>query len=106
VIVDNLDVESVPVLPLETDTPLLVDPYAVLSLPIAHQPFKLIRGRNHEVAQVGGGVEVFQLLTRSLLYPSVEPLHKLTAKYRLGVLAPEGSDHPMILTLGDINVKR
>jgi hypothetical protein len=41
-----------------------------------------------------------------LLYPSVEPLHELTPKYRLGVLAPEGSDHPMILTLSDINVKR
>jgi len=80
VVVDNLNVESVPVLPLETDTPLLVDPYAVLPLPIAHQPFKLIRRRNHEVAQVSGGVEVFQLLTRSLLYPSVEPLHKLTPK--------------------------
>jgi hypothetical protein len=84
VIVDNLDVESVPVLPLETDTPLLVDPYAVLSLPIAHQPFKLIRRRNHEVAQVSGGVEVFQLLTRSLLYPSVEPLHKLTPEIPAG----------------------
>jgi hypothetical protein len=106
VVVDSLDVESVPVPPLETDTPLLVDPYAVLSLPIAHQPFNLLRPRNHEVAQVGSGVEVFQLLTRSLLYPSVEPLHKLTPKYRLGVLAPEGSDHSIILTLRDINVTR
>jgi hypothetical protein len=42
VAVDDLDVESVPVFPLETDSALRVDPYAVLSLPIAHQAFKLV----------------------------------------------------------------
>src|SRR6266404_4939856 len=49
---------EVTVTPPETDPPLLVDPYAVLALPIAFQSLKLIleayrQGRMEAIAQLG-----------------------------------------------------
>ncbi len=57
-IIDNLDIKGVTVTPPETDPPLLVDPYAVLALPIAFQSLKLIleayrQGRMEAIAQLG-----------------------------------------------------
>lgn len=105
-VIHNLNVESIPFSPLETNAPLFVDPDAVLSLPIPLEELQLIRGRNHEIAQVNGTVLILQLLARPLLYLAIERPHELTLEYRMGVLVPEGSDHGITITLCVINVKR
>ena len=48
-IIDDLDIECVTVTPPEADPPLLVDPNAVLALPITLQSLKLIRARNRKI---------------------------------------------------------
>lgn len=105
-IVNDLDIERVSVFPLEADAPLLIDPDTVLALAIAFQRFQLIRRRNHEIAQIGGTVQILQFLTRPLLYLAIKSLHELTVEHRLCVLVPEASDHSRTITLCVINVKR
>lgn len=98
--------ECVAVLPLETNPPLLVDPDAVLPLATTPEGLKLIRGRNHEIAQLRGAIQVFQFLTSSLLDLTVPPLYELPTEDRLGVLVLERTDHPLIVKSCVINVKR
>jgi hypothetical protein len=45
VVVHNLNVESIPVTPQETDTPLVVDADAVLAFSVALQRFQMIAWR-------------------------------------------------------------
>ena len=78
VVINDLHVERVPVLPLKADTPLLIDPNAVL----------------------------LQLFPRPLLDLPIEALHELTQKHRPGIFVLEASDHSGILTLYVINAKR
>jgi hypothetical protein len=105
-VIDDLDIERVSVLPVEADAPLLINAETVLAQAIAFQPFELIRQRNHEIAQIDGTVQILQLMARPLLDPAIERPHELSLEYRQGVLAPEGSDHRITITLRVINVKR
>jgi hypothetical protein len=105
-VIDDLDIERVSVLPFEADAPLLINADAVLALAITFQPFELIRRRNHQIAQIAGTVQILQSLARSLLDPTIERSYELTLENRLGVLAPEGPDHRITITLRVINVKR
>jgi hypothetical protein len=43
-VVDDFDIERLPVLPAKTDTPLIVDSYAVLTCPITTEFLKTIAG--------------------------------------------------------------
>jgi hypothetical protein len=52
VVVDYLDVGCISIRPFETDPPLIVDPDAVLALPIALQPLKLVSRRYPQVLYV------------------------------------------------------
>jgi fructosamine-3-kinase len=79
VIVDDLHVERVSILPLETQTPLLVDPNAVLPLAIPLHGFEKIRRWGQQVAQIGRTVQIFQLGARPLLNLST-PLTNLPWK--------------------------
>jgi hypothetical protein len=45
-IVDHLNVMSATVTPDEADSPLVVDPYAVLSLSVARESFQAVSRRN------------------------------------------------------------
>jgi hypothetical protein len=57
VIVDDLDVEAVPVPPEKANSPLIVDPNAVLPLTFAFQCFEAVARRNVEVVEGFGGVQ-------------------------------------------------
>jgi hypothetical protein len=46
-----------PVSPDEANAPLVVDPYAVLPLPVAFKRFEAVGGRNAQVVKTGNGVE-------------------------------------------------
>jgi hypothetical protein len=67
VVVDDLDVEAITFRPSETDTPLLVDPYAELIRSIARQPFESISRGDSEVDQTLCTVQHAQLPSRPLL---------------------------------------
>src|SRR5712672_4055580 len=108
VIIDTFHVERVSILPLEAQTPLLVDPNAVLSLAITLHCFEKIRWRNQEVAQIRRTVQILQLLACPLLNLSVDALHKPTLENLLGISILERANHCISSTLKQcvINVKR
>lgn len=92
-IVDNLDVESIAILPPEADAPLLVNADAVLARAVAFECLELIRWGNHKIAQIHGAVEVLQLLACALLNLVVQALYELALEYRFRVLVLESPDH-------------
>jgi hypothetical protein len=93
VVVNDLDVERIAVVPSKANSPLLIYPDAVLSKPIALQRLELIGRRDHQVAQIGDAIQVFELLSRPLLNLPIESLHKVTLKYSPGVPVLETTDH-------------
>jgi len=57
-VIDNLNVIRIPVLPDETDTPLIIDPDAVLSKPVPLKSFKYIPWGDSQVFKGSGPVQV------------------------------------------------
>lgn len=57
-VVDDFDVVCVSIQPAETDAPLVVDAYAVLSLPVTLERLQPITGRNEQVLQAAGLAQV------------------------------------------------
>jgi hypothetical protein len=66
VVVGDLDVIGVPVDDPEANSPLVVDGDGVLAFPVAFELVKAIAGRNLQVVEAGGLVDVLQLSRRSL----------------------------------------
>jgi hypothetical protein len=58
VIVHDLDLIGVAVVPDEADSPLIVDPHAVLTLPITRERLEAIAGRRSQIIQ---GARIVQL---------------------------------------------
>ena len=56
-IVDDFDLVALPLAPEETDTPLVVDPDAVLPCALPFHRFQAICGRNAQVVEALGRVE-------------------------------------------------
>ena len=50
-IINDLDIVSVPLAPTEANAPLFVDPNAILSLPVASQFLKAISRRDTKIIQ-------------------------------------------------------
>lgn len=57
-VIDDLDIESAPLFPTETDPPSFVDPDAVLALPFAFQGFKSIARWGRQILKNSGTVQV------------------------------------------------
>jgi hypothetical protein len=60
-IVGYFNVIGIPVFPVKADSPLIVDPHAVLPLAIALEDLKPIARRDSEVLKVPGLVKVQEL---------------------------------------------
>jgi hypothetical protein len=67
VIIDDLYVVGVPFAPNKAQTPLVVDPNAVLSLSVAMQGFQAISRRRCQVSQFRGGIHLPKLPARDTL---------------------------------------
>lgn len=78
--------------PNEADTVLVVDPYAVLSLPVAFECLKPIAGWMPEIVHYFGGIQHFELSPCCSFY-FAETLHRLTVEKTLTILVSEGLDH-------------
>jgi hypothetical protein len=96
VVVHHFDLLRFAVLPDEADPILVVDPNAVLPLPIAGKSLKAIARERAEVVEALGGVQLRQLPLRDPGNGS-EPPRRVPLKQGLGVSAPERPDH--LLTL-------
>jgi hypothetical protein len=92
VIIRNLHVVSVSVAPHKTNTPLVVDAYAVLSRTVTFQLMKSVTRRHSQIRQTFGRVQHQELSSRWL-----SNVHELTniliveKPLRVGTL--EGPDH-------------
>lgn len=91
-VVRDLHFECVTVFSLKTNPPLLVDPDAVLPLATAFEGLKLIRGWEHEIAQLRCAIQVLQFLTNSLLDLTVQALYELPIENRLRIPVLERTD--------------
>lgn len=60
-VIHYLDLSRPGIYPNEADTPLVVDPDAVLANPVALQRFQAVARRRTQVSQFGGSVEHQQL---------------------------------------------
>src|SRR4051812_6970018 len=65
VIVHNLDIPRGSLAPFEADPPLIVDPDAVLTAPVAVQSFKTIARRDPQIAKLPGRIDGEQLGSRA-----------------------------------------
>jgi hypothetical protein len=92
-IVDDFDRVALPVLPFETDAPLIVDTNAVLSGAVPFKRFQAICGRNPQVSEVLGGVEHPQLPTSERLNLIWQAARQVAIPDAFGLLVRKGPDH-------------
>lgn len=67
VIINNLDIKSVTILPLEANSPLIVDPNAVLSRPVSAQSFQSVGRWYQQVLKCFGAMEIKEFTPDYLL---------------------------------------
>jgi hypothetical protein len=91
-IVDNFNVERVPVLPTEADSPSVVYPDAVLSLSVLFQRLETIARGHGQIPQNSRAMQIKQLPPRRSLKSS-ESCYRYIVKQVLGFFVIEGLDH-------------
>jgi len=106
VVVDQFDVPGAGGAPGEADPPLVVDADAVLACPVAGQLLQPVAWRHPQIVDAFGGIDENQLVVCEPAEFGAEFLDVAAVPDRLGVLVPERPDHPSMITLDVINVKR
>jgi len=105
-VVGDFHIQSIAAFPAEADPPLIVDPDAVLTLPIPGQLFEVIPGRNSQIGQSIGGVKHEELLQSR----AVNILRELSRAFALedpfGLWVFEAPNHSTIIMRRVNNVKR
>jgi hypothetical protein len=92
VIVHDLNFVSIPLAPDEAQTPLVVNPNAVLPPSVAMQSFQAISGRCCQIAQFRGAIQLPELAPRDVL-DRLKAAARLPAVKSLGFRAAERLDH-------------
>jgi hypothetical protein len=92
VVVHYLDLLRPAVVPGEADPILVIDPDAVLALPIAAEGLKVIARERAEVLESLRRVELSELALRDTSN-GLEATSRSPPKQGLGVSVPEGPDH-------------
>jgi hypothetical protein len=95
-VVRDFDVVGVTLAPGKTDSPLVVDPNAVLSLAVPVQLLQPIAGKDAENSKIIRCVEHVELPKRRAFDGAKLPAG-LPMKEPLGLIAPEGFDHALSL---------
>jgi len=91
VIVHDFDILST-IVPPEANTPLIVDPDAVLPGTVAMQRLQTIAWRHAQIGQSRHRIEMQQLPSRRTLY-GTEPPYVLVVRQPLGFAVRKASDH-------------
>ena len=92
-IVDDLDAGALSVSPDKADTPLIVDPNAVLTGSLTSQHFQTIGRRYAQIVQALGGIQHSQLATGNCLNLYGQVPRHLTVPDAFGFLVCEATDH-------------
>jgi hypothetical protein len=93
VIVRDLNVEGVASGPAEADSPLVVDPNAVLPLSISPQPLQSVPRGHPEVIDPFRGVQEQKFAVRPTLYIRWQQPRPLSPEDLLRLSVREASDH-------------
>ena len=91
-VINDLDVFGTRSGPSEAESPLVIDPDAVLALSVAAKCFEPVSGRHPQVLEAGGDFELPQLAA-SDRRNAFEPPDPFAASQRSGVGTPERPDH-------------
>jgi hypothetical protein len=105
VVINNLNSMGTGIAPVEADTPLVIDPNAVLTGSLAFEQFQPVSWWNAQVLKRGCDSKLQQLATSPLL-DGFEPLDANTVGEGLGVRTAEREDHASMLTHIDSIVSR
>jgi hypothetical protein len=92
-IVYNFNIVSVSFAPTEADTPLVIDPNAVLSLTVSSQFLKAISWRDNEIIQLLRCIQQEQFPLSDAPQIRGKFLHGLAVKYLFSRFGRESSDH-------------
>jgi hypothetical protein len=93
-VIDDLDQLGPIILPHEAEASLIVDPDAVLALPVALERFEAVAGRCPEIGEPGRRVKHVELAQRHR-FDGLQPGHSIAPVQRLGALVVERPDHPV-----------
>ena len=104
-IVDDLDFVCACITPHEANSPLIVDPYAVLSIAVSPQKLEPIAGRSGQVAQFRRAVLLPKLTSRDV-FNRRESTARLPTVKPLSLSAAERLNHQIILFCVAFNVNQ
>ena len=105
-IVGDFHIQGVAVFPVKANPPLIVDPDAVLALPIPGQLFQPIPRWNFQIGQSIGSIKHEELLQSRTVNFLRELSRTFTLEDPFGLWVFEAPNHSIIITLRVINVKR
>ena len=91
-VVDDFNLVSVSLSPHEADTPLIVDPNAMLAFSIPVKSFEPIPGWRREITKLGCGVQLTKFAQRHSFDGPKSP-HPLPTVEALRVLAAKAPNH-------------
>ncbi len=92
-IVDDFDVVRIAISPPKANSPLVVDPDAVLALSVAAEFLQSIARRNSQITKRSGRLEDEELPQRGSLQLYREASQPLATQHSFGVPISEGLDH-------------
>jgi len=98
VIIRDFNVICIAIPEAETDSPLIVDEYGELAVPVSFQGVEAIARRRLQVIQAGGQVDVFQTSDRSTQKIRRKPFRFASHEKRLRVFVGKSFNHNSILT--------
>jgi hypothetical protein len=94
-VVHNFNAVSVSAAPHKTDTPLVVDPYAMLPVPVTAERLQPVRGWDFQIFEFGGGLNHSQFSARDSL-DIAEPSAVMAQADLFGFLAPKRLYHRLL----------
>ena len=88
-VIHNFNIVSVAVNPFEADTPLVIDPDAILTFTVPAQSFKPVAWRRKQVLKRFGSMEIIKFAP-CWSFKSLETPYKPIIKERFSILVLEG----------------
>jgi len=92
-VIRYFNIIGVTVLKMEADSPLIINGYGILALPIPLQSMEAIAGRNIKIIQAGGQINIFQTPHSSAEQIRRKPLRLPRHVEPLGVLIGKSLNH-------------
>ncbi len=105
-IIDDLNIERVATHPAETQSPLVIDPNAVLTHSVANEFFKLVSGRHGQVFDPDRGIQLSQLSESHALDICTKPPDWESIEEPFSLFVCKAPDHRWIITRYVIIVKQ